>query len=176
MATILVAYASRHGATREIAERIGGTLVAGGHTVTVRRAADCHIIDGYDAFVAGGAAYMGGWLKDVRDFVEQHRPTLMTHPVWLFSSGPSGNAPDLLRRAEPHDFADYGPALQPRDMRVFAGRLDPELLWASEKSVLAEPGVQAVLHEGDFRNWAEIDAWAQHIAAALPTEVPATTV
>ena len=50
-----------------------------------------------------------------------------------------------------------------RELRTFPGRYKPELLSLRERSVARLAGVV----EGDFRDWAAIDAWADDIAAAL---------
>ena len=61
---VLVAYATRHGATGGIAERIGSTLRQRGLDATVRPAAEVRDVDPYDAFVIGSAAYMFHLLKE----------------------------------------------------------------------------------------------------------------
>ena len=79
---ILVAYASRHGATRGIAERIALTLGRSGLDVTLRPVDQVRDVDRYDAFVIGSAAYTGHWLKDASRFVQQHR-SLLDEPTGL---------------------------------------------------------------------------------------------
>src|SRR3954447_17805409 len=58
---ILVAYASEHGATREIAEHIGRALGDAGLDVDVRDADDVNDVAPYDAAVIGSAVYMRPW-------------------------------------------------------------------------------------------------------------------
>ena len=64
MTRILLACASRHGATAEIAEEIGDVLrrEVPGAVVEVRDAAEPGDVDGFDAVVLGSAVYMGRWL------------------------------------------------------------------------------------------------------------------
>jgi len=64
---ILVAYASRHGATQGIAERIAETLRSAGLDAEALPVASVKSVAGYDAFVIGSAAYMFRWLKEGRD-------------------------------------------------------------------------------------------------------------
>ena len=105
---VLVAYATRHGATRGIAERIGEVLQRRGLDASVEQVDAVSNVADYDAFVVGSAAYMGGWLKPANAFVQRHRSTLATKPIWLFSSGPvgtetvdkKGNDVRAARRAE----------------------------------------------------------------------------
>jgi menaquinone-dependent protoporphyrinogen oxidase len=178
-ASVLVAYASRHGFTQGIADRLAATLRASGRTVDERPLASVGDLGGYDAFVIGSAAYMGQWLRPATEFVKRHRVTLAARPLWLFSSGPLGTATvdpkgrDLLDVSEPKQFAEFRTLLRPRDLRVFFGGLDPSRLQGVERVVRSTPAGRPLLPEGDFRDWPAIEAWAEGIArdlAANPTD------
>lgn len=176
---ILVAYASRHGGTKGIAERIAGTLAGPGLDVTLKRVEDARSINDYDAFVIGSAAYMGGWLGEATAFVRRNRDLLAHRPVWLFSSGPLGNEPvdakgrDQLTAAEPKEFAEFARSIRPREERVFFGAYDPEAapsglaerLMARFLSVM--PAARDAIPAGDFRDWPAIENWADAIAGEL---------
>ncbi|HEX5417857.1 MAG TPA: flavodoxin domain-containing protein [Chloroflexota bacterium] len=54
---ILVAVASRHGSTREIADVVAQELRASGHVAVPRDARDVESVDEYDAAVVGSAVY-----------------------------------------------------------------------------------------------------------------------
>jgi hypothetical protein len=58
---------------------------------------------GYDGFVVGSAPYAGGWMKPAAAFLRANQGALAGHPVWLFSSGPTGEGDpnDLLWTAGP---------------------------------------------------------------------------
>ena len=58
---VLVAFASKYGATEGIAERIGDVLRRRDLEVDVRRCKDLDDATGYDAYVIGSAAYMFRW-------------------------------------------------------------------------------------------------------------------
>lgn len=173
--SILVLYASKHGSTQGIAERIGVTLTASGQRVAVRPVQDAGAIDGYDAFVIGSAVYMGHWLKPAVEFVAGHRELLATRPVWLFSSGPLGTEPtdaegrDLREASEPKETAELLAAVHPRQHRGFFGALDPSSLTFPEKALRRLPAARAIMPAGDFRDWADIEQWAKEIAAQLAT-------
>ena len=100
MATILVAFASKGGATAEIAEWIGDALRRGGATAEVLRADEVLSLEGFDAVVVGGPLYMGKVLKPVPAFFSRHRAALASVPVALFVSGGSlgKNDPDAEQR------------------------------------------------------------------------------
>ena len=68
---VLVAAASRHGATQEIADAIGRTLDAEGVHASVTPIAEAGDPTGYDAVILGSAVYMGHWLDAATKFVEQ---------------------------------------------------------------------------------------------------------
>ena len=50
---------------------------------------------------------------------------------------------------------------------MFFGSLDPTSLALPEKTMPKLPAGKALLPEGDFRDWDDIDAWAASIAADL---------
>jgi menaquinone-dependent protoporphyrinogen oxidase len=102
---VLVTYASRHGATAGIAERIAAGLRSAGLPTDLSPVTDVDDVTAYDAFVIGGAAYMFHWLKDATAFVKRHRARLADRPVWLFSSGPLGT--DLVDK-EGRDVLETG--------------------------------------------------------------------
>lgn len=167
---ILVVYASKHGATKAIADRVAATLIAAGHRVDLHSARDRVDVTDYDAFVVGSAIYVGCWLKDASDFVARNTDHLKEHPVWLFSSGPLGpdaataGGRDLRAVSVPQDVIELVQVIHPRDHHVFFGALDPDSLRPSEKAVRRLPAAQGLLPEGDFRDWAEINDWARSIA------------
>jgi menaquinone-dependent protoporphyrinogen oxidase len=176
---ILVAYASRHGATKGIAEHIAQTLERTGLDVTIQPAGNAGPIDGYDAFVIGSAAYMGGWLGEATTFVRRNRDLLAARPVWLFSSGPVGTelvdakGRDVVKASEPKEFAEFARTIQPREQRIFFGAYDPDAAPAgTAEGLMARfmrvvPAVRQVLPAGDFRDWPTIEAWAESIAREL---------
>jgi menaquinone-dependent protoporphyrinogen oxidase len=176
---ILVIYATRHGATAGIAERIADTLGRRRLDATLRAASEPIDVDAYDAYVVGSAAYMGRWLGDVTSFVRHHRSSLASRPVWLFSSGPIG--PDLVDKqgrdvrvaSEPKEFAEFRVALRPRGTRVLFGAYDPhaEPVGIAERLTRHLPAsIQGQIPSGDYRDWADIEAWANEIADELMSE------
>jgi menaquinone-dependent protoporphyrinogen oxidase len=176
--SVLVAYASRYGATQQIAERIAATLRANGLDAEARPVKAAGDLAGYDAFVVGSAVYYGSWRKDAAEFVRRNQGILAERPVWLFSSGPVGarTADDQGRGAReaavPKEIAAFEETLTPREHRVFFGKLDRGALGFLDRLVTGLPAFPGA--EGDFRNWTDIESWAQDIARAL-APVPATS-
>ena len=159
--TVLIAVASKHGATREIAERISRTLQEAGIDADVRDAAEVDDVARYPAAVIGSAVYMGGWLEPARDLVRREQRALAAMPVWLFSSGPLGHP---LRPVEvPTDAVHLAELVSARGSQVFGGRLDRQDLRVGEKAIVR------MVHApyGDYRPWDEIAAWGRSIAEAV---------
>jgi menaquinone-dependent protoporphyrinogen oxidase len=166
---VLVAVASRHGATREIAQAIAARLEQGdaGRAAGVT-AVLCPVDQRpdparYDAVVLGSAVYVGRWLEPARDYATAFAAALRARPVWLFSSGPIGEPP--FPPDEPHDAGPIRQVTGARDHRVFPGRLDRQLLGFGERAMVT--AMRAPL--GDFRDWDAVRAWADAIAEELAT-------
>ena len=128
---VLVAYASRHGSTKGIAERIAADLRDAGLSADAEPVDQVHDLNRYDAFVIGGAAYMFHWLKEATNFVKRHHSLLSQRPVWLFSSGPLGTelmdeeGRDILEATKPREFDELSALIHPQEERVFFGARGP---------------------------------------------------
>ncbi len=172
---VLVVYASRHGATKGIAERIAGSLGQRGLEVTLRPVEQAGDLAGYDAYVIGSAAYAFHWLKEAAEFVRRNRSPLASRPAWLFSSGPLGTeltdakGRDVRAEAEPREFAEFRDAIHARGQGVFFGAYDPDSkpIGLMERFTRLMPAARAAMPAGDFRDWDEIEAWAATIADEL---------
>jgi menaquinone-dependent protoporphyrinogen oxidase len=163
---VLVTYGTKHGGTAEIAERIGEVLRQAGLTADVLPADRVSDFATYQAVVLGSAVYIGRWRKEAARFLKASEHELAEKPVWLFSSGPTGEG-DPVELTEgwrlPKALQPIADRVQPRDIVVFHGVLDEKKLGAIEKWMIKN--VKAPL--GDFRDWDAITAWAAGIAAAL---------
>jgi menaquinone-dependent protoporphyrinogen oxidase len=169
---VLVAYESKYGATEGIADRLGKALRERGLEVDVTRCSRVSDASGYDAFVVGSATYAFNWRKDARKFVERNSEALSAHPTWFFSSGPLGtetvdkDGNDVLKGAEPKQFAEFA-KLHPISTQVFRGAYHHDKIRGADRFVVWMPAIRDIMPEGDFREWAEIDAWANSIADHL---------
>jgi menaquinone-dependent protoporphyrinogen oxidase len=172
---VLVAYASRHGATQGIAERIAKILREAGLEAEARPAASVKTLAGFDAIVIGSAAYMFHWEKDATTLVRRNRATLAGKPVWLFSSGPLGTEPldeegrDQKVASVPKEIPELREAVNARDHQVFFGAYHPDQKphGLAERFVRLMPAARDAMPVGDFRDWPEIEAWAAEIAREL---------
>ncbi len=163
---VLVAYATKYGATAEIAERIGQVLREAGLRADVLPADRVSDLTPYQAVVLGSAVYAGRWRKEAAAFLAANENRLAEQPVWLFSSGPTGEG-DAVQLLKGWRFPDaqqpIADRIQPRDIAVFHGAVDVGKLNFIEKRMLKT--VKAPI--GDFRDWDAITSWAAAIADAL---------
>ena len=158
---VLVAVASKHGATMEIGQVIEASIHSSGLDVDIERIEDVSNLSPYDALVIGSGVYAGHWMRPAREFVDIHEGELKRRPVWLFSSGPVGDPPKPLEN--PAEVATVVRRIGARGHRLFPGRIEGSDLGLSEKALVAF--VRAP--DGDFRPWSEIASWAESIAEQL---------
>ena len=164
--TVLVAAASKHGWTEEIAARIGADLVEHGLDVEVKKLKDVGDLEGYEACVLGSGVYFGNWVKPARRFIDGHAAEIAQRPTWLFASGsivgdpPVGDDPNALRAGLAERLVETTRA---REHKLVAGKLDKSKLGPLERL----PVRMARGREGDWRDWAAVDEWAAAIAHEL---------
>jgi len=165
-AQVLVAYASKHGATAEIAQKIGEVLRQAGLSVDVRPADRARDVASYRAVVLGSAVYVGQWRREAAKFLKDNERVLAERPVWLFSSGPTGQEdPVALTKGWrfPKALEPIADRILPRDIALFHGAIDPGKLGVVER--LLVKNVKAPF--GDFRDLEAVTSWATAIADAL---------
>jgi menaquinone-dependent protoporphyrinogen oxidase len=163
---VLVAYATKHGATAKIAEKIGQVLRQAGLRTDVLPADRVIDLTPYTAVVLGSAVYIGQWRKEAVKFFQAKEAVLADRPVWLFSSGPLGEG-DPLELTQgwhlPEKLQPMVDRIAPRDIAVFHGAVDVGKLNFIEKWLLKNTKTPV----GDFRNWEAITSWATAIADVL---------
>lgn len=161
---MLVAYASRAGATQGVAETIAEVLRESGATVDLRPAKDVRDVSGYDAAIIGSAIYAGQWMGPAKSLVEKHQAALQKMPVAFFTV--------CLTMADPTEenckaVAAYLDPLrqmvQPVSEGAFAGAVDYKKLNFVFGAILKKMGAK----EGDFRDMEAVRAWAGGLPALL---------
>lgn len=163
---VLVAYASKYGATREIAENIGQTLGKSGLDVDVLPINQVTSLTSYTAVVLGSAIYMGFWRKKASVFLKTNENILIEKLVWLFSSGPAGkeSVEELMKGwCFPKNLQPIADRIKPHGITVFHGDVDIEKLNFIEKWMIKK--VKSPI--GDYRDWNAIDSWTTGIANIL---------
>jgi menaquinone-dependent protoporphyrinogen oxidase len=168
MSRILVAYATKHGSTAEIADVIGEVLAARGHAVDVVPARDVRDVGPYDAVIVGSAVYMYHWQRDSMNLLRRHESALRQRPTWLFSSGPTGGSAEgdaVLQRVRDapteegplKEVAERGERIGIRGHATFAGKIDEGM-----KGFFAR-----WIPKGDWRDFDVVSAWADEIGVEL---------
>lgn len=154
---LLVAYATKHESTHEVAEAIATRLRDDGWVVEVRRAGEVGDLDRYSAVVLGSAIYTGRIHRDARGFLGVHADALARMPFAVFAMGPGTTGPADL--ASSRDQLDRGLRHAPPPLlrTVFGGVIDPTRLHFPYSRMEA----------CDARDWNAIDAWAGEVAAAF---------
>ena len=170
---LLIVYTSRAGATVGVAEavaevlRVGEVLRGGGAAVDVRPAKEVTDLSPYRAVVAGGAIYMGQWMKDTVKFVDRHRDALSKMPVAYFAvcltmkDDTEENRCTVAAYLDP--VREKVPEVEPVSVGLFAGALDPSKLSFLFRTIIKKMAAP----EGDFRDWDDIRAWARDLAPLL---------
>ena len=190
---ILVAYATKHGSTAEVAEAVAAELRGPDVEVTVRQISGGLRAEAYDAVVVGAPMIMG-WHKDATRFVKRNASALAGRPTACFATAASltelqekpGAVPlfcdpwlvkaprraDRLtykeRYASPdHYFRDIvgrRSGVRFVGVALFGGSVDLTAMNIFEKLfVLAIVGAKP----GDLRNWEAIKDWGREMLPRL---------
>jgi menaquinone-dependent protoporphyrinogen oxidase len=170
MIKVLVAFASKHNSTAEIARMIGVTLrESDGFQVDVRTVDVIESLAPYDAVVLGSAVYAGKWQPEAAEFLKEYEGELAQRPTWLFSSGPTGPGdPQALMHGWklPETLRPIAARIHPRDVAIFSGKLDATSLNFFQR-ILVKAINASAFRVGDYRDWDMIRAWAREIGQAV---------
>ena len=170
MSSVLVAYATKFGSTKETADAVTATLRERGLEVDEIPAGDVGSLDGYSAVVLGSALYNHKWHRDAMRFASRHRAALERVPVAVFTLGPVNDTPEEFGSAREQLDAVLASVswLQPTAVTVFGGRFDPSQLRFPGASLLAR-----AMPASDIVNPSAIAEWARALPAALAIETAA---
>ncbi len=167
---ILVAYASRLGATAGVAEEIGKTLSAAGLPVDVRPVQDVADLSPYRAVVAGSAIRGGTWLPEALQFVQTHQAELKRRPFAAFLVCMTLSMKNAAQyRGHVSTWLEPVRALvHPVSEGLFAGALDIARIPSFGDRLKFRLSVLfGAWQEGDHRDWDAIRQWAADLAPRL---------
>ena len=137
---ILVAYATRYGSTREVAEVVGTTLRERGGRVDVKPVGEVDSLQGYGGVVLATPFYLGSMLKDATQFLERNRTTLENVPVALLACGPIGADEDMAgARGQLEGALAKTLWLRPVAAEMFVGKYDPAHLRLADRLIATLP-------------------------------------
>lgn len=157
--SVLVAFASKHGSTREVAETVATVLRQRTANVDLRPAAEVDAVAPYDAVVLGSALYMGRLHPDARRFLRRHRHALESARLAVFAMGPKSLEDEDVAAARlqlERGLARFS-GVQPASTAIFGGVIDPSKLRFPLNRLPAT----------DARDWDAIRAWAAGVASSL---------
>lgn len=163
---ILITYASKHGSTAEIAEKIYKILKEENLICDFQAVETVKDISPYHTIILGSAVYIGQWRKSTVKFLKKNEALLANKNIWLFSTGPTGEGDpiELLKGWKyPDALKDTIDKINPEEITVFHGVLDETKLNTFEKMTIKM--VKAPM--GDFRDWDEVNKWAKKIVSQL---------
>ena len=164
---LLVTYASKSGATGEIADRITTSLCNRGYAVDLKHFPDVGDISTYSGFVMGSPVYMGRVMGSFVSFIEKFQQGLRSRPSAFFGVGLTMKEDSPENRTEMDTyFAPAIDALQPEKINYFGGRIKMDTLPFLYR-VFAQADTEGILTEGDYRDWNVIDNWANQLAEDL---------
>lgn len=157
---VLVAYATRYGATAEVARAIATELEAAGLDPSVHDADQVRDLSGYDAVVFGTPLYFARVLSSGRRFLRRHRRRLATLPVAVFVLGVE---PEAGKRRKIGRVLARRPPIRPIAVGAFGGLVDGERLRFRHKT----PPIRKLMPLTDTRDWEAIARWAREVAGRL---------
>jgi menaquinone-dependent protoporphyrinogen oxidase len=158
---ILIAYATRYGATQEVAGAITDVLRNAGFEVDMLPMGDIVTLESYGAVVLGAAIYNARWHPDAHHFLLRHEETLRQRPAAIFALGPVNTSAGAMRnsRRQLDQELEKVPWLKPVAIEMFVGKYDP-----------TRPGLSffdRFLPASDHRDWDAIRTWAKILPGRL---------
>jgi len=191
---VLVAYATRHGSTKEVAEAVAAELRGADLEVSVRQITGGLRAEAYDAVVVGAPMIMG-WHKDAVRFLKRNEAALAGRPTACFAAAasltetndesvasvPLFRDPWLVkaprrtdhltykeRYASPRHYlesiTDARRAVHFVGVAFFGGSVD-----LTTMNILEKLFVMLIVgaSPGDLRNWEAIKAWSREMLPRL---------
>ena len=159
---ILITYASKAGSTAETAARMGEMLAGQNAQVDVLPAEKVGDLSAYQAVVLGSAIRMGQLLPEVVKFVEANQAVLQqkSFNVFFLCMTLEKDTPENRQTVSAY-LEPVRALVKPASEGMFAGVMEPKKLSLLERMMMKAMKTPV----GDFRNWEQINAWAQSAAA-----------
>ncbi len=159
MNEVLIAYATKHGSTHEVAEFVAAHLADVGVEAHTLPAHLVRSLDEYSAVVLGAPLYMGRWHRDARAFLRRFGAELATRPLAVFALGPVEDAPKQWDGARTQFYRSltHEPGVEPVTVGLFGGAILPETLHFPFSRMPA----------GDLRDWDAIRDWCERLPGSL---------
>lgn len=178
---ILILYASDHGSTGEIAERISSRIssqLPPTEVYSIKNFNPDHL-DQYTAIVLGSCVHGMAWLPEATEFLTANKAALAEKPLFAFSVGAPTAMPQIFRakwqKVEEKKLREKAEKLLGTQLRahtLFNGKFVKE---DADKTMKIVCGLCCFccggMRYGDFRDWYLIEKWADEVVAALKAPV-----
>ena len=168
---VLIAYATRYGATAEVARFIAQVLTDDGFPTEFVNVKDAGSVKGCRAVILGTAIRMEKPLPELLSFARSNREALQSRPLFVFSLGAWMRTDTEEHKLKTRQF--LRPLLdvvgEPADLALFGGKItydDLSFFWR----MIARRDDSGLMAEGDWRQWEHILAWSRSIAGRLKAE------
>lgn len=158
--SVLVAYGSKRGGTKGLAEMVAEDLRQEGFDVEIGPAPTMKSCSSYDGVIVGGALYASRWHKDAKRFVKRHSAELRCIPTFFFSSGPLDDSAAKGDIAPVKGVQALMGRVGARGHVTFGGRLSPDAKGFPASAM-------AKTKAGDWRDTDQVRAWVKSIAPEL---------
>jgi menaquinone-dependent protoporphyrinogen oxidase len=154
---VLVAYATKAGSTREVAEVVARTLREHGLEADLRPVEEIGTLEPYGAVVLGTALYTGRVHKAARRFLRSHHEQLTERPLAVFAMGPKTLADDEVAASRAQLERTLDAELRVGPVAIFGGVVNPAKLHFPFNRMPAS----------DARDWDAIRTWADEVAGVF---------
>ena len=176
MAKIGILFATRHGSTARIAQRMAQALVHDGHRVDVitcpPRGKPAFDPRWYDAVLIGSSMHMLRHHGEIVRFIHRHRASLASMPAGFFSVSLSAGSDDPAKRAEVRSLVDRflgRVGWRPAHVALVAGtlaytRYDPLTRFVMKQIARVNGAALDTSRDHEYTDWSAVEAFARAVA------------
>jgi menaquinone-dependent protoporphyrinogen oxidase len=164
MNRILIAYASRYGATHSVAKAIGERLQHLGFSVDVLPMDERPDPAEYDGIVLGSSIRMGRWLTPALRFAETQASVLRQKPTAIFTVHMlNADETESSQAARAEYVAPLHALFTPQAEAFFTGEIDMNRLGMMDRFIARMVKAQSQ----DQRDWEAIQEWTDEVAQSV---------
>ncbi len=166
-APVLVAYSTRTGSTREVAEAVAKVLRQTLLTVDVARVRDVNSVNQYSTVILGTPIYLGALPKEIHQFLSRFQIPLSRLLSWVFVLGPVLGTPDEFGLAANQTGKELAlfPRFQPVEVKIVGGRFNAKRMpFPFNLARHLVPSQFKGVPNADLRDWNDIRAWATGVS------------
>jgi menaquinone-dependent protoporphyrinogen oxidase len=168
---ILVAYASMHGSTGEVADTIAKDLCRAGASVDVRLVGSIKDIGDYQGVIIGSAIKSDRWLPEATNFVSANKNVLSNLPTAYFLTCLTlvkrSKESQQLARSFLDPVFEIAPEVNPSGIGLFPGVLDYSKYSKGMGAVMHYKMWTKGIEAGDYRDWSMVHDFSRRFQSQL---------